>query len=121
MTSWTKWDRLPWEEVKENIYRKVVMGDRMMMVLYRFDAPQEWPEEEHEATQGGYIIKGKILLRLPEEGREMVLGPGDGYLIESYKRHSWKVLVEDVVLVDFFSPPRKELMKEKFAPDAVNR
>jgi quercetin dioxygenase-like cupin family protein len=103
---------LPWEEVKENIYRKVVMGDRMMMVLYRFDAPQE---------QGGYIIKGKILLRLPEEGQEMVLGPGDGYLIESYKRHSWRVLDEEVVLVDFFSPPRKELMKEKFAPDAVNR
>jgi quercetin dioxygenase-like cupin family protein len=100
MTSWTKWDQLPWEEVKENIYRKVVMGDRMMMVLYRFDAPQEWPEEEHEATQGGYIIKGKILLRL---------------------RHSWRVLDEEVVLVDFFSPPRKELMKEKFAPDAVNR
>lgn len=92
-----------------------------MMVLYRFEGNQEWPEETHEAEQGGYIIKGKILLRLPGEDREVVLGPGDGYLIASHKRHSWKVLDEEVVLVDFFTPPRKELMTEKFAPDAVNR
>lgn len=121
MTSWTKWEQLPWEEVKENISRKLVMGDRMMMVLYRFEGTQEWPEETHEAEQGGYIIKGKILLRLPEDDREVVLGPGDGYLIASHKRHSWKVLDEEVVLVDFFTPPRKELMTEKFAPDAVKR
>ena len=119
MTDRVIWDQIPWEEVNENISRKVVMGDRMMMVQYRFDPNLEWPEEKHEAEQGGYIIKGRILLRLPDEAKEVVLGPGEGYLIESYKRHSWKILEEGVLLVDFFTPPRKELMKKKYAPSAV--
>lgn len=115
-----KWDQMPWEEVNENISRKVVMRNRMMMILYRFRTILEWPEEKHEAEQGGYIIKGKALLRLPGEKQEIILGPGDGYLIDSNKRHSWKMLEEEVLLVDFFSPPRRELMEQKYAPNAVN-
>jgi quercetin dioxygenase-like cupin family protein len=117
----TKWDEMPWEEVKDGIYRKVVMGDRMMMVMYLFPPNLDWPEEQHEAEQGGYVVKGKAVLRLPGEGREGVLGPGDSYLIPSMKRHSWKILDEETILLDFFSPPRKELMEEKYAPSAVNR
>lgn len=120
MSDWIKWSELPWEEVSQNISRKLVMKNRMMMVCYRFRAFVEWPEEKHEAEQGGYIIQGKIVLVLPKENQEVLLGPGDGYLIESYKRHSWKVLDEDVILVDFFSPPRKELMTQKYAPMRQN-
>ena len=115
-----KWDQMPWEEVNENISRKVVIKKRMMMILYRFRTNLEWPEEKHEAEQGGYIIKGKALLRLPGEKQEIILGPGDGYLIDSNKRHSWKMLEEEVLLVDFFSPPRRELMEQKYAPNATN-
>jgi quercetin dioxygenase-like cupin family protein len=110
MPSWVKWEGLPWEEVTEKVSRKVVMNDRMMMVCYRFRAHSSWPEERHEASQGGYILQGKILLKLPEQGEEIQLGPGDGYLIESYKAHSWEVMGEDVILIDFFSPPRRELL-----------
>ena len=112
MPSWVKWEGVPWEEVTEKISRKVVMNDGMMMVFYLFLAHSRWPEERHKASQGGYIIKGKILLKLPDEGEAIQLGPGDGYLIESYKTHSWEVMGEDVILIDFFSPPRTELMKE---------
>jgi hypothetical protein len=48
----------------------------------------------------------------------MLLGPGDGYLIESNRAHSWKVLDEEVRLVDVFSPPRNELIDHKYAPMA---
>ena len=121
MDCWTKWDEIPWEDVIEGVSRKLVMGDRMMMVMYLFAPNLEWPEEQHEAEQGGYVVKGKVLLRLPGEGKEMVLGPGDSYLIPSMKGHSWKILDQEAILLDFFSPPRKELMEEKYAPDAVNR
>ena len=111
MDCWTKWDQMPWEDVIEGISRKVVMADRMMMVMYLFAPNQEWPEEKHEAEQGGYVVKGEALLRLPGEGKEMVLGPGYSYLIPSMKAHSWKILDQEAILLDFFSPPRKELME----------
>lgn len=36
MPYWIKCEEMPWEEVNEQISRKVVMGDRIMMVMYRF-------------------------------------------------------------------------------------
>ena len=116
MSAWVKWNQIPWEDVNDHISRKLVTGKHLMMILYRFQPHQEWPTETHEAEQGGYIIEGNIILRLPDDSQEVLLGPGDGYLIESNRAHSWKVLDEDVLLVDFFSPPRHELIHQKFAP-----
>ena len=113
-----KWQEMVWEEVNEHISRRVVMKDRLMMIMYRFDPHQVWPEEIHEAEQGGYILQGKIELSLPVEGKKILLGPGDGYLIGTYVPHSWKTL-EETILLDVFSPPRKELFQKKFAPKAT--
>jgi quercetin dioxygenase-like cupin family protein len=107
------WDDLRWEEVNDQISRKVFVGERLMMILYRFRPGSQWPEEKHEAEQGGYILKGKMVLRLPDENREVFLGPAQGYWIPSSKPHSWKVLDEEVLLVDVFSPPRFELRDQK--------
>jgi len=105
-----RWDEMPWEMVSETIKRKVYLGKQIMMVLYCFEPSAQWPEERHIAEQAGYVIEGKIVLKEPDDGRETVLGPGDGYLIESNKKHSWRVLEEKVVLLDIFSPPRMELI-----------
>jgi quercetin dioxygenase-like cupin family protein len=119
MTQWIKWNEMPWEEVNENISRKMVMGDRVMMIMYRFRNRAVWQEEKHDAEQGGYIIKGRALLRIPDDDKELVLGPGDGYLIESDRRHSWRYVDDEVIFIDFFSPPRFELLEQKLAPKAA--
>jgi len=111
------WSEIAWERVNESIDRKVVLGDRMMMVMYRMAQNQAWPEEVHEAEQGGYILEGRIELALPSQGKKLLLGAGDGYLIPSRTPHSWRVL-EETILIDFFSPPRRELYQNKFAPNA---
>ena len=49
---------------------KPVMGDRMMMVMYRMAKNQAWPEEGHEAEQGGYILQGGIELSLSARGEK---------------------------------------------------
>jgi quercetin dioxygenase-like cupin family protein len=113
---WVQWDEIPWEEVNEHIHRKVVMGDRMMMVMYLFAPHQVWPREAHEAEQGGYILKGEIELNLPSEKKRRILRAGDGYLIGSNVPHSWRTLEKETLLIDLFSPPRKELIEHKFAP-----
>ena len=114
---WIKWSEMPWERVNGQIDRKLVVRDRMMMVMYRFDPNVAWPEERHEAEQAGYIIRGTVELTLPSEGECVQLGPGDGYHIGSMVPHSWKTLDEEVLFVDVFSPPRIALVTKKFAPD----
>jgi hypothetical protein len=32
------WSQIPWEDVNDQVSRKVIMGDRVMMVMYRFQA-----------------------------------------------------------------------------------
>jgi unsaturated pyranuronate lyase len=112
-----QWSEIAWERVNDSIDRKMVMGERLMMVMYRFAPNQSWPEEVHEAEQGGYVLRGKIELTLPAQDVKRILGEGDGYLIPSRIPHSWRVL-EETVLIDFFSPPRRELYQKKFAPNA---
>jgi quercetin dioxygenase-like cupin family protein len=107
------WDDVRWEELSPQVSRKVFVGERLMMILYRFGPACRWPEERHEAEQGGYILKGRIVLRLPDESREVVLGPGQGYWIGSNRAHAWEVVEEEVLLMDVFSPPRFELLGQK--------
>ena len=118
MPYWVKWDEMPWEDVNAQISRRIVIRDRIMMVMYRFAPGLAWPEETHEAEQAGYIIRGTLELTLPAEKTEILLGPGDGYLIPSMVPHSWRTLDEETVFVDIFSPPRTELIERKFAPNA---
>lgn len=119
MPPWIVWDKIPWERVNEKISRKFVIRDRMMMVMYRFEPHTAWPEERHEAEQAGYILAGRVELSLPSEGKKVILGPGDGYLIGSNIPHAWEVLDEQMLFIDVFSPPRRELLRKKFAPCAV--
>ena len=116
MNARINWHQIPWETVNANISRKVISGKNLMMIYYRFQPFQRWPAEIHAAEQGGYILKGKIILRMDDEKKELQLGPGDGYLIASNRKHSWQVMDEEVLLVDFFSPPRIELIDNKYAP-----
>ena len=117
-TPWIRWNEIPWEPVKNGIQRKVIRRDRIMMVMYRFPPQITWPVERHEAEQGGYIFSGYVTLILPDEDLRVTLGPGDGYLIDSMRAHCWETLNEEVIFLDVFSPPREELMREKFAPNA---
>jgi quercetin dioxygenase-like cupin family protein len=112
------WSEIAWEKVNAATDRKVVLGDRLMMVMYRFGADQTWPEEVHDAEQAGYVLGGKIELALPTQGKKVLLSAGQGYLIRSRTPHSWKVL-EETILIDIFSPPRRELFQGKFAPLAM--
>lgn len=113
-----RWDEVEWDHFHPQVSRKVLMGEKFMMVMYRFDKGLTWPPERHEAEQGGYIVKGKV--RSTIEGNANILGPGDSYLIESNALHVSEFL-EETILIDIFSPPRAYLLEEGkgFAPDQV--
>ena len=112
------WDEIEWEPVSDEVSRKVILGSNMMMVLYKFAKGCTWPLERHEAEQCGYVIKGK--LEFTTEDKTLILNAGDSYMIESMAPHRTH-FVEETILVDLFSPPRKKLMEKgkRFAPDQV--
>lgn len=114
-----KWDEVPWEDFHPQVSRKILMGDKFMMVMYRFAKGLVWPPERHPAEQGGYILSGKVKSTI--EGNENILSTGDSYLIESNALHVSEFL-EETILIDIFSPPRKYLLEEGrgFAPDRVD-
>jgi quercetin dioxygenase-like cupin family protein len=113
------WDEIPWEVVNEDVSRKVIMGDHMMMVLYRFRAGLRWPEERHVSEQGGYILKGRVEFHWDDT--TVKLGPGDSYFIASNVPHH-SHFIEETILIDVFSPPRKKLMEKGggFAPERTS-
>jgi quercetin dioxygenase-like cupin family protein len=119
MPTGIKWKEKKWERVNDHISRKLVKKEHIMMVMYRLDPHQVWPLEIHEAEQGGYVFQGRIELNLPRTRQTLVLESGDGYLIESNLPHSWRTLEEEAVIMDIFSPPREELLRNKYAPNAV--
>jgi quercetin dioxygenase-like cupin family protein len=110
------WEEMEWEPVTEQVSRKVIMGDNLMIVRYKFLAGTTWPEERHAAEQGGYILRGKVEFHSGDS--MIVLGPGNSYFIESNAAHHTH-FVEETELLDIFSPPRKNLMQkgQEFAPD----
>ena len=112
------WDTIEWEPVTDHVSRKVIMGGNMMMVLYKFAKGCTWPEERHEAEQCGYVLEGKV--EFTSEDKTLTLNAGDSYMIESMAPHQTHFL-EETVLIDLFSPPRKNLMEKGrgFAPDQV--
>ena len=112
------WDDIEWEPVSDQVSRKVIMGSNMMMVMYKFAEGCTWPMEQHEAEQCGYLVKGKIEFKTGDQ--TLTLKAGDSYMIESMAAHE-SHYVEETILVDLFSPPRKKLMEKGkgFAPDQV--
>ncbi len=68
-----------------------------------------------------FILARLIELSLPLAREKTLIRPGDGYLIETTIPHSWKTLDEETILLDIFTPPRKELLSRKYAPNVKRR
>jgi len=115
-----KWEEIPWEKVNEKISRKVLMGDRMMIIMYKMAAGTVWPEEKHLAEQWEYVLKGRLEMTI--KGQKHVILPGNSFFVESNVPHFGHI-VEEMTSIVVFSPPRKELMEKGkgFAPYATQK
>lgn len=70
----------------------------------------EIPIHQHDSSQIGYILKGKI--RFFTESSEFFCSQGDSYAFEGNEKHGAEIL-EDSTVLDFFCPLREDyLLKE---------
>lgn len=103
-----KWKDMPKERVTDDIHRRLVTGDRMMLAHVYLDKGAIVPTHSHENEQLTYILEGALRFWIGEDGsEELVLRAGEVLHIPSNVPHKAEAL-EDTLDVDIFSPPRQD-------------
>ena len=104
------WDDMPKEKVTDDISRRLVTGERMMLAHVYLDKGAVVPTHHHENEQLTYILEGalKFWIGDPEgDVEELIVAAGEVLHIPSNVPHKAEAL-EDTVDVDVFSPPRQD-------------
>jgi quercetin dioxygenase-like cupin family protein len=98
-----RWDEIALDKVTEMLSRKVVRGDREMIVQVYVKRGCLVPMHTHESEQMTYVLQGA--LRFLVDGEEIVVREGELLHIPSGAAHQAEAL-EDTFQLDFFSPVR---------------
>ncbi len=102
------WANIPVEHPAEGIERQMVVGDRIMIVRFRFEPFLVTPQHTHPHEQMSLVISGRV--RFFVEGREQIASAGDVLHFPSNCLHGATMMDEEVVLIDIFSPIREDFL-----------
>jgi quercetin dioxygenase-like cupin family protein len=95
------------EQISENISRRILSGEKGMVVWWSIRAGVHVEPHSHANEQIVWMLKGKMGFRLGTEQR--VCGPGDVVVIPAGVEHeAW--FREDTEVIDFFAPPRDDFL-----------
>jgi len=93
-------------EIFEGASRKTLaVGEKMMIVEFTFREGSVLPAHKHPNEQVGYVVKGRLKLRIGEAEHD--LEAGDSYYIEPNVEHS-ATIIDDSKIIDVFCPPRED-------------
>lgn len=96
-----------WEDMGKGQLRKVLHMENLSLMILRFPKGTVTdPAHKHSQEQAAVILSGRV--RMHVGGAVKELGPGEGYRVPSNLPHHIEIL-EDAVLIDFFSPKREDL------------
>lgn len=103
-----RWEDMPRERVTDQLERRLITGDRMMLAHVYLEKGCIVPRHSHENEQLTYILEGALRFWIGEEGaEEIVVRAGEVLHIPSNVVHKAEAL-EDTLDVDIFSPPRQD-------------
>jgi quercetin dioxygenase-like cupin family protein len=106
--SFHRWNDMPRERVTDEIERRVITGERMMLAHVYLKKGSVVPRHSHENEQLTYILEGALRFWIGEdESQELVVRAGEVLVIPSNVPHKAEA-VEDTLDVDIFSPPRQD-------------
>ena len=103
-----RWTDMPKERVTDQISRRLVTGERMMLAHVYLDKGSVVPKHSHENEQLTYILEGALHFWIGEDQKEeVIVRAGEVLLIPSNVPHQ-ALALEDTLDVDVFSPPRQD-------------
>lgn len=101
-------DDLPLEKVTDQIDRRLITGDRIMLAHVYLKKGSIVPTHSHENEQITYILEGALRFWIGEdESEEVVVRAGEVLHIPSNVAHK-ALALEETLDVDVFSPPRQD-------------
>ncbi len=102
-----RWDEMPKERVTDQIHRRIVTGERMMMAQVLLDEGAVVPTHSHVHEQISHVVEGSLRFWIGADEEEIVVNAGEVLHIPSNVPHKAEAL-EDMVGIDVFSPPRED-------------
>ena len=103
-----RWESMPKEQLNENIGRRMITGERMMVAHIYLKKGSVVPRHHHHNEQITYVLEGALRFRLGAEGeQEVMVRSGEVLTIPPNLPHSAEAL-EDTLDVDIFDPPRQD-------------
>ncbi|MBC7975783.1 MAG: cupin domain-containing protein [Myxococcales bacterium] len=102
-----RWDDMPKERVTDQIDRRLICGERMMLAHVYLAKGSIVPRHAHHNEQLTYILSGALRFRIGEDAEEIVVRAGEVLVIPPNVPHEAEAL-EDTLDVDVFSPPRQD-------------
>jgi len=107
---------LPEEKITDKISRRVLTGDKEMVVWWSMKAGAHAAAHKHPHEQLFWVVKGRMEFRLGNEKK--TCGPGDvGVIPGGVEHEAW--FPEDTEVIDVFAPPREDFLTG--APPAYMR
>lgn len=101
------WESVPEEEVMPGVRRKLVHGDKAMLVLYHIADGTVFPRHNHPHEQFAYVLEGTFRMECDNGSFDLV--PGSVMHIPSGAWHGGRA-IGDVVEIDVFSPIREDYL-----------
>jgi quercetin dioxygenase-like cupin family protein len=102
-------EQAAWEQTGEGVRRQVMGYDeQLMLVKVAFQQGAVGAVHEHPHVQASYVASGKFEVQVGEEKK--TLTSGDGFFVDSNVAHG-VLCLEAGVLIDTFSPMRKDFVK----------
>jgi quercetin dioxygenase-like cupin family protein len=103
-----RWEELPKEAVKDDLSRRLISGERLMLAHVYLEKGCVVPQHSHDNEQLTYILEGKLRFFLGDDESEVVdVGAGEVLHLPSNLPHKAEAL-EDTLDVDIFAPPRQD-------------
>jgi len=88
--------------------KTLVYGKNTLMTKFKLKQGAVIPPHRHPSEQTGYLVSGKIRMRIEADVHE--LEAGDAWCIPGETEHSADAL-EDTVAVEVFSPVREDYIQ----------
>ena len=103
---------MPKERVTQQLQRRLITADRMMLAHVYLEKGCIVPQHSHENEQITYILDGALKFWIGEDGsEEVIVRSGEVLVIPSHVLHKAEAL-EDTLDVDIFSPPREDWLNK---------
>jgi unsaturated pyranuronate lyase len=106
MRGFTSLSMLPEEKVGDKITRRILVGEKEMVVFWKMQPGAHAAAHSHPHEQMFWMLSGRMEFRLGKERR--VCGPGDlGVIPGGVEHEAW--FPEETEVVDIFTPVREDM------------